>query len=100
MPNYIDTEKLYEFRKADIETNGYAANYVFGWNDAISKIAKDAPTADVAPVIHAHWKHVGTSPGVGMVYHCSRCERQVIVDYAFMLSQYPYCHCGAKMGKE
>lgn len=55
MPRHIDAEKLYEFRKAEIKTNGYAANYVFGWNDAISKIEKEAPTSDLSPGVRAHW---------------------------------------------
>lgn len=65
----------------------------------------ELPTADVAPVIHAHWIDTGESEIV-----CSHCGHLTIhLDFedktiemsdglAFALCNPPYCkHCGAKM---
>jgi len=35
------------------------------------------------------------------VYKCSKCGRKVKIEYPDVISNYPFCHCGADMrGKE
>ena len=101
MPRYIDTEKLYEFRKANIETNGYAANYVFGWNDAISKIENEAPTVDAAPVIHAHWIEQFEGTYLRRAMYCSACKKKSGIGGSKANQMKPYCpNCGARMDEK
>lgn len=62
-----------------------------GWNTAI-QIINEAPTADVAPVVHGKWEQVDNTK-----CRCSRC------DIIALIGLYPhgdknYCpNCGAKM---
>lgn len=87
-PRYIDANKLCE---------GLVSN------DPIVIAAKCEPTADVAPVIHAHWVYEGIFDG-NAEYTCSRCHRNAVVFISVERSPvdvvYPYCHCGAKMDEE
>ena len=52
----------------------------------------DAPTADVAPVVHARWITRSDKGIVSMThpYMCSRCWR-------VEMNKEPYCNCDAKM---
>lgn len=56
---------------------------------------EDAPTADVAPVVHGRWISFldGDHIMPERYYRCSRCGR---VESRCQ----PYCHCGAKMDGE
>ena len=59
-----------------------------GINDMLDAL-DDFPAADVAPVIHAHWKHDYWA----YIEMCSSCERWVSSSF-----EYAYCpNCGAKM---
>ncbi len=95
MPRYIDVEPS----KVDevIETE-------LGRYDTVElrEMLKYFPTADVAPVRHAHWikrdNYVRDSDGepvvkIGEIYICSNCGLEED-------NNYPYCHCGAKMDEE
>ena len=101
-PRYIDAKKLCEFRKVEIKTNGYAANYVFGWNEAISKIEKEAPTEDVTPVIHGRWRLEEET------FSCSNCNAIFFCGFNTKRENeirlkdcYKFCPvCGAKMEVE
>lgn len=58
-------------------------------------ILEFAPTADVAPVVHAHWVDNGEP-------YCSRCEWSPAPEWSYIedlqLADVYYCpHCGAKM---
>jgi len=98
MAEYIDREALLVHMK-DVPTwwgdeggiYGGAHSYpdgMFDPNDVISSI-EDAPAADVAPVVYAHW----IADGYGG-YHCPECGR-------FERWTPNYCPmCGAKMEKE
>ena len=62
-------------------------------------IPKDMPAADVAPVVHGRWVH-SPSPYDKRddFWFCSECGRTInIICGDKLLSNYPYCHCGAKM---
>ena len=61
--------------------------------------------ADVEPVTHAHWipcTHViHADEDCYVRYVCSRCDREIWINHSSEnLSDYPYCHCGAKMDEE
>ena len=95
MSRYVDVEPS----KVDevIETE-------LGMYDTVElkEMLKYFPTADVAPVVHAHWikmsKYVCDSGGkpvvkIGELYICSNCGLEEDKEYS-------YCHCGAKMDEE
>ena len=86
MAEYVEREKLIRrLQKASIEA--WKMNLTTIWNEAID-IAKQVPTADVAPIIHARWIEEDG------VQTCSNCgEEHEWIDY-----RAPYCDtCGAKM---
>lgn len=91
------------------------------YNAASSRIARKTiekcdyelsmiPTADVAPVVHAHWEiieHWATNDAdkvsENIYLRCSRCRRQIKEDRCHLTdlkAKYPYCNCGAKMDEE
>lgn len=60
---------------------------------------KDAPTEDVAPVIHAHWKWKLADNGWADTT-CSNCGHVWNMDVHVSLD-YDYCpYCGSKMDEE
>lgn len=52
----------------------------------------EAPTVDVAPVVHGHWERV--AGGVHFPFRCSRCGEKADSN------EYTHCHCGARMDEE
>ena len=96
MPRYIDADKLIEEYKGNILTA--QTDYAEGCRDIIEDI-KNAPTADVQEVKHAHWiftDHYGYyhTP----IYECSNCQKMVEDNFIHI---HKYClHCGAKMDEE
>lgn len=99
MARYIDIEllppKKYAYTGID-ESDGYA----LGFNDCLDEVL-DMPTADVKPVVHAHWVYIGDKDEV-FTHKCSNCgsKRQwAIVTDMYVNGQ--YCgRCGAKMDEE
>ena len=80
MPRYIDADKI-----PYSDLNLIILPAVFAYKDDIDKI----PTADVAPVVHAHW-----IKRVGGYFDCSNCG--AVSDW-----KSPYCpRCPAKMDEE
>lgn len=60
-----------------------------GYHDAIDRI----PAADVAPVIHAHWAHLG-----GDEWCCSACGFVITTEGSWDKPIKKYCEdCGARM---
>ncbi len=64
---------------------------------------EDAPTADVAPVVHGHWIF-GEFDGIGRPVWCSECGNRTknVADPVAWLNypEHKYCgRCGAKMDK-
>lgn len=60
--------------------------------DVIQDI-KDAPVADVVPVVHGEWKW-----DTGDIYHCTNCNKKAHVKEIMNRSVWDYCpYCGAKM---
>ena len=103
MPRYIDAEREIKEIESVLEIKREEG---FGEDDpafyALMQIAeklRNAPTADVAPVVHAHWipikkrmyacrDKVGEIVTVG--FTCSNCGRTEENDWE-------HCHCGATM---
>lgn len=105
MSRYIDAE-LFEKELADYYGNDSPITTAW-FNHFISKI----PTADVAPVVHAHWEYEvsrGSKRSIRFYYRCTNCGRVVIFhsdelcsrDDKYVQKAYPYCHCGAKMERK
>ena len=79
-PRYIDADGLREYWL----TNGKNER-VYNTNDFLDSI-DEQPTADVQPVVHAHWKYDKNG-----VFWCSRCE-------CIPATKSYFCpNCGAKM---
>lgn len=56
-------------------------------------IPKDTPAADVAPVKHGHWSHLG-----GDEFCCTNCGHIVTTEGSWESPNKKYCEsCGAKM---
>lgn len=56
------------------------------------KLVQNAPSVDVASVVHGRWEYIGTDKN-GHVYRCSHCAGRIGLDY-----ETAYCpNCGAKM---
>ena len=97
MSRYIDAEKMQSLLEDEIEGCGYpisennpiAYGTTLGLKMALS-YAKTQPTADVAPVVHAHWATVRLNPMLERL-ECSNCGCPTPKKRA-------YCpDCGAKM---
>lgn len=59
----------------------------------------DAPTADVAEVVHGKWLETGRfDANHSPIFQCSECHKSVADLY---ISCYKHCfHCGTRMDKE
>lgn len=63
------------------------------WVDDMRGEVIDAPTADVAPVVHGRWAHLG-----GDEWCCSACGFVITTDGSWDKPTKKYCEdCGAKM---
>lgn len=100
MPRYVDVEPIEKFITDGLNSQ----ENPYGWVGV--KILAEvhyAPTADVAPVVHAHWIYKGSSHyGLNDWCHrfeCSVCGREVELDTKKDIAEIPYCHCGAKMDR-
>ena len=93
MSDYIDRAALgIDFCRWNVFEN---KSYVDGWN-AVVKILKKAPAADVQAVKHGKWKLCYEDWRMQIAGdECSACGFQ---HYGTCISHYHYCpNCGAKM---
>lgn len=76
-----------------------ALNAVHKWCDpcgAAVEAVLSVPAADVAPVVHARWKHIG-----GDEWGCTACGTVISTEGSWEKPEDKYCrNCGAKMDKE
>lgn len=86
MARYIDAEKV-NVTEVSIYCN---PDDVQDWLDA-------QPTADVVEVKHGEWEQ---NPYCKRIYFCSVCGRHIEDGSCNPYEHFPYCHCGAKMGRE
>ena len=118
MSRYIDIDEEIEKIKRRIEhqqyrIEEYRKNGFWDWSKGI-KNAQDAiggfygdieylnsiPMADVRPNVHGKWIKDDCYDKRDNFYHCSECGRVINIICGEDLSDYPFCHCGADMGKE
>lgn len=69
-----------------------------GWykEQDIYNAIEEAPTADVAPVVHGHWIEK-EKYSFGIMYDCSLCDNRIL-DNGY---SWNYCpNCGAKMDEK
>lgn len=104
MSDYIDRAALgIDFCRWNVFEN---KSYVDGWN-AVVKILKEAPAADVQEIKHGKW--IKTQEPLGWCdvdcAECSVCHESWIIDEDSSIGDYEcmwhYCpNCGAKMDGE
>ena len=77
-----------------IEREAAIESLPVAWDSAINAI-RNAPSADVAPVVHGHFVHDGPRFAHGVDWwHCSNCGRLV----SGVETRFDYCPwCGARM---
>ena len=90
MSRYIDADALLEKVQFRVRINDDTDKTIKRCVEITRNLIKNAPTADVAPVVHAKWDVNG---------HCTNCGGHA--PFYCMTSTYyksPYCfECGAKM---
>ena len=103
MSRYIKTSdlitSLFEYKDQDgkIHTlpNRDCDNFpIYISVEEIKKAIVKTPTADVVPVVHAHWIKLKPKNVLGWKYGCSVCDGWTMVATNFC------SHCGAKMDEE
>ena len=92
MTRYIDADSLREYWLH----NGKNER-VYNTNDFLDSI-DEQPSADVQPVVHAHWIEHKLTKG-GSLFECSNCEEEFEFEAGTPQSScYYYCpYCSAKM---
>jgi hypothetical protein len=107
---YIDREAVLTVLKAVFDETDPVGEEQFGVLKA-HRIVREAPAADVAPVVHGEWKikseiHLLLDDVDEEIYvECPYCQRTFWVNYEFedekiikyAREHYPYCNCGAKI---
>lgn len=93
---YIEREalekQLNERLKSLRKENGYYDHYTDGYDEAVDTV-ENAPTADVAPVVHGEWMWNDDEQG----YNCPHCPTTYWKS-PDVPSAFKYCPiCGAKM---
>ena len=87
MPRYVDVEKIEYFPLA-------LYIHQFTTKDRIDRM----PTADVVPVIHAHWIEQFEGTYLRRAMYCSACKKKSGIGGSKANQMKPYCpNCGAKM---
>ena len=98
MNRYIDADRVHR----DCEMRFADTGVPYEWAYALT-IIDHAPTADVAPVVHAIWKNCGEGDGD---WYCTNCKQwQTFDEFGDLHPKddygYYYCpNCGAKMDGE
>ena len=108
MKRYIDAD---DFKKEIMECNADPINeFDLGWDTwGIFNAIDRTPTADVAPVVHAHWVDFGGNympvndngfPEGDCLCSCSACGDYLTASDEYNVRGF-YCpNCGAKMDEE
>ena len=93
------TEKVIKMRDATPEERELIGKYIKSISKPTGVDFRDLNQA----LKTGHWilnDYQGVLPVGYKIYHCSECGREISSKYhgkIFLLNEYPYCHCGAKM---
>nr|DAD78978.1 MAG TPA: hypothetical protein [Siphoviridae sp. ctv4j104] len=101
MAKYIDSDitvrKLGTWYNDLVGIYGSDEDFVKGYAEAMDNLA-DVPAADVEEVRHGKWIYEGHHEMMGHAFQCSVCTRWMFTNSPeYVVEEYPYCHCGAKM---
>ena len=102
MKEYIERKSLIEDCNETISNIQFTSPYqddidtMVSGMERIRDMIDEAPTADVAPVVHGKWIDTDTFDFHCVhIYQCSNCHKEVADDY---IDNHKYClHCGAMM---
>ena len=94
MAEYIDREGLMKFPiRRDHCDKAHANEHFINGIETVMEYAKNLPAADVAPVVHGRWAHLG-----GDEWCCSVCGFVITTEGSWDKPTKEYCEdCGAKM---
>ena len=98
MDEYIDREAALSLIQPDAPEDDTAAITIATAKKLVRSIVYRTPTADVEPVIHAHW--IEQEDGnIDTYYTCSACKEDFdLIAGTPCENLYNYCpNCGAKM---
>lgn len=101
MPKYYNADEV-DAVLEKLEDDYGGTSFIAGIYTAHNCIRK-VPTADVAPVVHAHWERLDFPKRKRDYYRCTNCGRVRSRDYDDeqpISEMLPFCNCGAKMDEE
>lgn len=108
MAEYIDKQIILDKcqrlidveRKQGSDVMNYGRERVNQTEVIMEYIEYMAPTADVAPIIHARWVLLDECANSG--YYCSNCQKKLVKEgWSDTVKKIKFCpNCGAKMDKE
>mgnify|MGYP001480028946 CR=1 FL=1 len=94
MAEYIERAAIMEFpiRKDHCDKERANEHFIFGI-ESVLEYVENLPAADVAPVVHGRWIHLG-----GDEWCCSACGFVITTDGSWDKPTKKYCEdCGARM---
>ena len=94
MEKYIDREKLrmYPLRREFCDKENANPHFIYGV-ESLMEYVEGMPAADVAPVVHGMWAHLG-----GDEWCCLVCGFVITTEGSWDKPTKKYCEdCGAKM---
>ena len=97
MAEYIEREGLMQFpiRREHCDKEHANEHFINGI-ETVLEYAESLPAADVAPVVHGRWTHLG-----GDEWCCSGCGFVITTEGSWDKPTKKYCeNCGAKMEQE
>lgn len=93
MAKYIELEAAFALVQPDAPEDEKAAVTIATAKKLVRSILYRAPAADVAPVVHGRWVHLG-----GDEWYCSACCFVLTTEGSWDKPTKKYCEdCGAKM---
>lgn len=94
MAEYIERAAIMEFpiRKDHCDKEHANEHFIFGV-ESVLEYVESLPAADVAPVVHGRWAHLG-----GDEWCCSACGFTITTEGSWDKPAKKYCEgCGARM---
>ena len=94
MAEYVERKAIMEFpiRKDRCDKEHANEHFIFGI-ESVLEYVENLPAADVAPVVHGRWVHLG-----GDEWCCSVCGFVITTEGSWDKPTKKYCEdCGAKM---